>query len=153
MAHGVFSTMVKRWACLPEAPTLPAAVVQLWGKRSSAIAAVLAGVGIYGVTARAVGQRTREVGIRVALGATGRVVVAMIVEQTLSGVAIGVVIGAIMAAVASGLLGPYLFGITAHDPATYVAIFGFLAMVSVLASWLPARRAGRIEPATVLRGE
>lgn len=125
------------------------ALIALFG----AIAAVLAGVGIYGVTARAVGQRTREVGIRVALGATARAVVAMIVEQTLSGVAIGVVIGAIMAAVASGLLGPYLFGITAHDPATYVAIFGFLAIVSVLASWLPARRAGRIEPATVLRGE
>ena len=119
----------------------------------AAIAAVLAGVGIYGVTARSVGQRTREVGIRVALGATGRAVVAMIVEQTLSGVAIGVVVGAIMAGVASGLLGPYLFGITAHDPATYVSIFGFLAIVSVLASWLPARRAGRIEPASVLRGE
>jgi predicted permease len=125
------------------------ALIALFG----AIAAVLAGVGIYGVTARAVGQRTREVGIRVALGATSRAVVAMIVEQTLSGVAIGVAVGAMAAFVASRLLGPYLFGITAHDPLTYVSIFGFLATVSMLASWLPARRAGRVEPAIVLRGE
>lgn len=118
-----------------------------------AVAAILAAVGMYGVTSRAVSRRTREVGIRVALGATTRSVVTMIVNQTLAGVAIGVVAGAIAAVLASRLLVPYLFGVTAYDPVTYGAIFGFLAVVSLAASWVPARRAGRVEPAIVLRGD
>jgi putative ABC transport system permease protein len=117
------------------------------------MAAVLAAVGMFGVTARAVSRRTREVGIRVALGAEVRGVIAMIVRQTLAGVTVGVAIGAAAAFLASRSLAPYLFGVTAHDPVTYASIFAFLAGVSVLASWLPARRAGRIEPAIVLRGE
>jgi putative ABC transport system permease protein len=125
------------------------ALIALFG----AIAAVLAAVGMYGVTSRAVSRRTREVGIRVALGATPRTVIAMIVNQTLAGVTIGVLIGAATAALASRVLVPYLFGVTSHDPATYGAIFMFLGLVSVLASWVPARRAGQVEPAIVLRGE
>jgi putative ABC transport system permease protein len=117
------------------------------------MAAVLAAVGIYGVTARAVSRRTREVGIRVALGATTRTVVAMIVRQSLSGVGVGVVVGAVGAAAASRALVPYVFGITAYDPLTYEIILAFVAVVSLLASVIPARRAGRIEPAIVLRGE
>lgn len=125
------------------------ALIVLFG----AIAAILAAVGTFGVTARAVSRRTREVGIRVALGAETRGLIALIVGQTLSGVAIGVAIGAAAAFVASRWLAPYLFGVTTHDPVTYASIFAFLTGVSVLASWLPARRAGRIEPAMVLRGE
>ena len=117
------------------------------------IAATLAAVGMYGVTSRAVARRTREVGIRVALGATARSVVAMIVRQTLLGVAVGAGAGAAAAFVASRVLAPYLFGITPHDPATYGVIFGVLAAVSLAASWWPAQRAGRVEPAMVLRGE
>jgi predicted permease len=118
-----------------------------------AMAAILASVGMFGVTARAVTRRTREVGIRVALGAEARSVVAMIVGQTLSGVSVGVLIGGAVAFGASRVLAPYLYGVTTHDPMTYVAIFALLAAVSALASWLPARRAGRVEPAVVLRGE
>lgn len=117
------------------------------------IAAILAAVGMFGVTARAVSRRTREVGIRVALGAEARGVIAMIVRQTMSGVGVGIAIGAAAAFVASRSLAPYLFGVTARDPVTYASIFAFLAGISLLASWLPARRAGRIEPAIVLRGE
>ena len=115
------------------------------------IAGALAAVGLYGVTSRAVVRRTREVGIRVALGATPRAVVNMIVAHTLTGVTIGVVAGAVVAAAASRVLVPYLFGVTAYDPVAYTGIFVLLAVVSVVASWLPARRAGRVQPATVLR--
>jgi predicted permease len=125
------------------------ALISLFG----AIAAVLAAVGMYGVTARAVSRRTREVGIRVALGATSQSVTAMIVNQTLAGVAIGVIAGSIGALLASRVLAPYLYGVTMYDPVTYAAIFAFLALVSTASSWLPARRAGRVQPATVLRGE
>jgi ABC-type antimicrobial peptide transport system permease subunit len=116
------------------------------------MAGVLAVVGMYGVTARAVGRRTREVGIRVALGATPASVIRMVVTHTFGAVLIGVVAGVLVASATSRVLMPYLFGIDAHDPLTYAGIIGLLALVSVIASWLPARRAGRIEPATVLRG-
>ncbi|HEY4304855.1 MAG TPA: ABC transporter permease [Gemmatimonadaceae bacterium] len=125
------------------------ALIVLFG----AIAAVLAAVGLFGVTARAVSRRTREVGIRVALGAETRAVVAMIMKQTVRGVALGVIFGAAVAFVASSALTPYLFGVSSHDPATYAAISAFLGLITILSSWLPARRAGKIEPAIVLRGE
>jgi predicted permease len=118
-----------------------------------AMAAVLAVVGMYGVTARAVSGRTREVGIRVALGATSSSVIRLIVSQTLGGVAIGVVAGTLASIAASGVLAPYLFGVSTYDPLTYVGIFAGLALVAVAASWVPARRAGRVQPAIVLRGE
>jgi ABC-type antimicrobial peptide transport system permease subunit len=117
------------------------------------MAGVLAVVGMYGVTARAVSRRTREVGVRVALGATASSVVAMIVRQTLGSVAVGVVIGIGIASAASRVAAPYLFGVTTHDPATYAGIVALLAVVSVAASCVPARRAGHVEPAVVLRGE
>jgi ABC-type antimicrobial peptide transport system permease subunit len=118
-----------------------------------AMAVLLATVGMYGVTSRAVSRRTREVGIRVALGATARSVVGMIAVQTLGGVAVGVAMGTVAAAFAARMLTPYLFGIQPLDPGTYLAILGLLAIVSALASWLPARRAGGVDPATVLRSE
>ena len=77
----------------------------------------------------------------------------MILRQTLVGVIVGALGGVVAAIVASRVLVPYLFGVTAHDPVTYGVIFGLLALVSVLASWMPAQRAGRVEPAIVLRGE
>jgi putative ABC transport system permease protein len=117
------------------------------------IAATLAAIGMYGVTSRAVARRAREVGIRIALGATTRSVVAMIVNQTLIGVAAGALAGAGAALLASRVLVPYLFGVTARDPMTYGVILGLVAIVSVLASWWPAQRAGRVEPASVLRAD
>ncbi|MGH2897079.1 MAG: ABC transporter permease, partial [Solirubrobacteraceae bacterium] len=117
------------------------------------MAGVLAAVGMYGVTARAVSSRTREMGIRVALGATSGSVIRLIVAQTLSGVTIGVVAGGVAAAAACRVLAPYLVGVTARDPFAYAGILRLLAVVSLVASWLPARRAGRVQPAMVLRGE
>lgn len=117
------------------------------------IAALLAAVGMYGVTSRAVSRRTREVGIRVALGATPSSVTRMIVSHTLVGVAVGALIGGVAAGAANRVLVPYLFGLSVFDRPTYVGIFALLAAVSLAATWLPARRAGRVQPATVLRGE
>ena len=119
----------------------------------AAMAALLAAVGTYGVTARAVSRRTREVGIRVALGATSRAVVAMLVRQALAAVVAGVVVGGVAALAASSALTPYLFGVTARDPGTYGAVLLLLTGTTLLASWLPARRAGRVSPAGVLRHE
>lgn len=117
------------------------------------LAAVLAAVGMYGVTSRAVSRRTREVGIRMALGATARSVSGLIVTQTLAGVVLGVGVGLAAALAATRLLAPYLFGVSATDPWTYAAILVLLGIVSLGASWIPARRAGRIPPAAVLRAE
>jgi putative ABC transport system permease protein len=125
------------------------ALIVLFG----AMASVLAAVGMYGVTSRAVNGRIREVGIRVALGATTASVIRLIVQQTLGGVVIGVAIGVVGAFAATRLLAPYLFGVAPHDPLTYAGTIALLAFVSVVASWIPARRAGRVHPAVVLRGE
>ena len=117
------------------------------------MAMILAAVGMFGVTSRAVSRRTREMGIRVALGATAGSVIRLLVGQTLAGVALGVALGLAGALAAGPALSPFLFGVSATDPIAYSAIFLLLASVSVLASWVPARRAGRVQPATVLRGE
>jgi putative ABC transport system permease protein len=119
----------------------------------AAMALTLSAVGLYGVTARAVGRRAREVGVRIALGALTRAVVGLMVRQTMAAATLGVVAGTAVALGASRLVAPYLFGVSPHDPATYAAILTVLVGVSLLASWLPARRAGRVAPATVLRGE
>jgi putative ABC transport system permease protein len=118
-----------------------------------ALATGLAAVGMYGVTSRAVSRRAREVGIRMALGASSRSVSRLIVTQTLAGVVLGVALGVVAALGATRLLAPFLFGVNAHDPLTYAGILTLLATVSVLASWIPAKHAGRVPPATVLRSE
>ncbi|HEV8198165.1 MAG TPA: ABC transporter permease [Gemmatimonadales bacterium] len=117
------------------------------------IAAVLAAAGMYGVTSRAVARRTREMGVRMALGANPASVTGMMVRQSLAGVAIGVGIGLVGSLLLARYLAQFLFGITATDPLTYLVMLAFLGGVSLVASWLPARRAGRVEPAVVLRGE
>jgi predicted permease len=114
------------------------------------LAALLAAVGMYGVTSRAVARRTREAGIRLALGATAWSVVRQHVGFTLSGVGIGVALGLGAAALAGRALTPFLFGVTAGDPLTYAAIVLLLAVVSVAASIGPARRASRVDIARTL---
>jgi putative ABC transport system permease protein len=126
-----------------------AVLIQLFG----AIAALLAAVGMYGVTSRAVARRTREIGIRTALGAQARAVTSLVIRQSLVGVAIGAAAGLLGSLLLARYLGQFLFGITATDPLTYALMLGFLGVVTLGASWLPARRAGKVEPAVVLRGE
>ena len=118
-----------------------------------AAALLLAAIGVYGLMAYSVEQRTREIGVRLALGAeTGRVWW-MIVLQGLRLVAAGVVIGAAAALGLTRLIASFLFGVEASDPATFLAVPIVLAAVALAAVAVPARRASRIDPVLALRGE
>jgi putative ABC transport system permease protein len=117
------------------------------------VALLLAAGGIYGVIAYSTAQRTHEIGVRLALGATRVDVLNMVLRDGLRIGAIGIVLGVVAAAVTSRLLSSLLFGVSAHDPLTFVALPAGLLLVALLASWIPARRALAVEPMIALRGE
>jgi predicted permease len=114
-------------------------------------AMLLAALGLYGVLAYAVGQRTREIGIRLALGARRGEVLRMVMSQAGKLVVVGVALGLVAAVLASHLLRAQLFEVAPTDTVTYVLVATGLLLVSLLASWIPARRASRIDPMTALR--
>ncbi len=118
-----------------------------------ALAAVLAAVGIYGVLAFGVAQRFREIGTRVALGASPRQILKMVLSQGMTLTAIGVAIGVVAALALGRLLASMLFGVPAYDPATFAAVCALLLAVSLLACGAPARRATRVDPIEALRDE
>ena len=117
------------------------------------MALLLGIVGIYGVIAYVVSQRTREIGIRIALGAQRAVLLQVFVRQGLLLAGAGVALGLAAAAGLTHLMSSLLFGVTALDPLTYAVVSALLLVVSVLASYLPARRAMVIDPVQALRGE
>jgi putative ABC transport system permease protein len=117
------------------------------------VALALATIGLYGVLAGSVAERTREIGVRSALGASRGAIVALVVRQGATLVAAGVTVGLAGAAAASRGLTSLLFGVSRLDPATYLAVVALLAAASLLACWIPARRASRVEPVVALRGE
>jgi ABC-type antimicrobial peptide transport system permease subunit len=119
----------------------------------AAIAVLLSAVGVYGVLAYAVGQRTREFGVRTALGARSRDVLALVLRQGLQLTAIGIVIGVAGAVSLARYIDGMLYGVTPVDPLTYVAVVVLFVAIASLASYLPARRATRIDPMTALRYE
>ena len=114
---------------------------------------VLAAIGIYGVMTYTVQQRRHEIGIRVALGASPRDVLRLVVRRGALLSLTGIGIGLVGALAASGLMRRLLFGVPPHDVPTFVAIAALLAAVGVLAAYVPGRRATRVDPVTVLRGE
>jgi predicted permease len=113
----------------------------------------LAAIGIYGVIAFLVSQSTREVGIRMALGATPREILMLIVRQGMFVTVIGVVAGLAGAFMLTRLMNTLLFGVHATDPLTFAAIAATLGLVALLASYVPARRAARVDPMVSLRSE
>jgi putative ABC transport system permease protein len=117
------------------------------------LALLLSLVGIYGVTSYAVAQRNRELGIRLALGATPRDVVRLLVNESLGRVAAGVVFGLAIALVVTRALASMLFGVEPRDGATFVVAALSFAAVALFATWLPARRATRVDPMVTLRAE
>jgi putative ABC transport system permease protein len=119
----------------------------------AATALVLSAVGIYGVVAYAVERRTREIGIRIALGAQARDVVRMFLRQGLFLTLAGLVLGVAGALAATRVLSSVLYGIKPTDPATFAVVAAFFTAVALAASWLPARRAARVDPMTTLRHE
>jgi putative ABC transport system permease protein len=110
-------------------------------------------VGLYGVVAYTVAQRRREVGIRIALGAGVDTVRRMFVRHGLQLVAIGLVAGTVIAAMVTRVMTALLFGVSAVDPITYGAVALVLGTVALVAAWLPARQAARVDPAIALRAE
>jgi predicted permease len=115
------------------------------------LALLLATVGIYGVLAYAVRQRTQEIGLRMAIGANASDVLRMVAGAGMRLVAIGIAIGTIASIALSRVLASQLFGITPTDPVSFAASVGLLAGVALLASYIPARRATRVPPMTALR--
>jgi predicted lysophospholipase L1 biosynthesis ABC-type transport system permease subunit len=119
----------------------------------SVAAAVLAATGIFGVTAQGVALRSREMGIRMALGARGTGLVGGAVKSTLLIAVTGTVAGLIVALWTSRLLSRFLYDIKPTDPITYVAVAALILMVCLLASYAPARRIASVDPVVVLRAE
>src|SRR5262245_39556433 len=117
------------------------------------LAALLAAIGLYGVMAYAVARRTRELGIRLALGAKPRNIRWLVMRETLQLVALGMLIGLCAALVATRLIASLLFGLTPTDPLTIALASLLLLAVAALAGYLPARRASRVDPMTALRCE
>ncbi len=114
---------------------------------------VLAAVGIYGTLSYTVGQRTREVGVRMALGADATNVLSMVVREGLVLSAMGIVLGLAGALLLSRTLASFLFGVTTTDPTTFTVVPLMLLIVAVVAYYFPARRAAALDPAITLRGE
>jgi putative ABC transport system permease protein len=119
----------------------------------AAMALVLAATGIFGVVSYSVSQRTREIGIRMALGASRGGILRMVLREILVLTFAGLAVGVPSALAASHLVGHMLFGVSANDPATLAAVAFALAAVAALAGYVPARRAMRVDPMIALRYE
>jgi predicted lysophospholipase L1 biosynthesis ABC-type transport system permease subunit len=119
----------------------------------AASALVLAAIGVYGLMAYSVQQRTQEIGIRLALGADAHRVRNMVVVQGMSVALVGVVVGLASAFGLTRIIAGFLFGVTARDPLVFVTVPLVLSAVALVGVWLPARRAGRVNPVVALRTE
>jgi predicted permease len=117
------------------------------------LALVLASIGLYGVLSYSVTQRTREIGLRMALGASASSVIRMIVGRGLALTGIGLALGLIAAWAATRAMKNLLYGVAATDPVTFGAVAALLGIIALIACWAPARRASRVDPITVLREE
>jgi predicted permease len=128
---------------------MAASLLSLFG----VVALALAAIGLYGIIAYAVAHRTREIGIRMALGAQARDVLRLVMREGLVLAGVGIVIGVATALAAMRLIEAYLYGVSPADPVTFIAIPLLLGGVALVACWLPARRAARVDPMVALRIE
>ncbi|HVL68362.1 MAG TPA: ABC transporter permease [Vicinamibacterales bacterium] len=132
---------------------LPARLAAQTASLVGVVATVLAAVGLYGVLAYAVARRTREIGIRMALGAAPGGVVAMVMRQGLTVTLAGVAVGTLLAYLAARALAAGLYGVTAEDPAAWLTATAALIASATLANYLPARRASLVDPSVALRSD
>jgi ABC-type antimicrobial peptide transport system permease subunit len=119
----------------------------------AALALLLASIGLYGVLSYVVLQRSRELGLRMALGATAGSVMRMVVARGLTLTAMGLAIGLALAWALTRTLENLLYGVAAGDPATFGSVVGLLALIALAACYIPARRASRLDPIAVLRAD
>jgi putative ABC transport system permease protein len=117
------------------------------------VALSLAAIGIYGVMSFAVTARTREMGVRMALGAERARVQRLVIGEGIGLVCVGAIIGLAGALAATRVLRTFLFDLTPSDPVTYVGVVVVLGVAAIVASWIPARRASRVDPVIALRAE
>jgi putative ABC transport system permease protein len=134
-------------------PLLPARITASLLGSFGVLALVLAGIGIYGVMAYSVSRRTREIAIRAALGAQRTDILKLVMGQGIVLTLIGIVIGLVVAFALTGLMKSLLFGVSASDPLTFTLIVLLLSVVSMLACYIPARRALKIDPGVALKYE
>jgi putative ABC transport system permease protein len=119
----------------------------------AALALVMSCVGIYGVISYLTSQRTHEIGVRMALGAERRDVLRMVVGEGAKMATIGIAFGLVAALGLTRLMAKVLFGVSAHDPLTFVGVAALLGFVTVAACYIPARRATKVDPMVALRYE
>ena len=131
----------------------PSRIVAALSGVLGALALLLASVGVHGVVSYGVSQRTREIGIRMALGADGREVMSLLLRQALRPVMIGALVGVIACAAVSQVLSKVLYGMGSHDPIAFIGVPVFLLGIAFLASYIPARRARKVDPVVALRYE
>lgn len=144
-----FSTMEAKLAENVAAPRFRTLLFAVF----AALAVCLAMAGVYGVMAYVVGQRSNEIGLRMALGASAADVLGLVMKQGLALAAMGLAIGLAGAWAAMKLLTSFLFEVKAGDPLTYLVVAALLAVVAAAASYLPARRAAKVDPLEALRQE
>jgi ABC-type antimicrobial peptide transport system permease subunit len=119
----------------------------------SALALILGAVGLYGVLSYVVAECTREIGVRMALGARADQVRAMVVVQGARVIGVGVIVGVVASLVSTKVLGNLLYGVAPLDWVTFLAMSGSMVVIGLLASYLPARRASKVDPIVSLRSE
>jgi ABC-type antimicrobial peptide transport system permease subunit len=130
-------------------PRLLTTLLALFG----VLGALIGGIGLYGVLAYFVTQRRREIGVRVALGADSASVLRMVVRRGLWLAGVGLIVGLAGAAMLTRFMRSVLYGVGTTDPATFVGVAAVLLGVAFLASWIPARRAARVDPLIAMRAE
>jgi putative ABC transport system permease protein len=131
----------------------PSRIVAALSGALGTLALLLASIGVYGVVSYGVSQRIREIGIRMTLGADGKDVMRLLLRQAMRPVMIGAVVGVAGCAAVSQILSKVLYGIGSHDPIAFIGVPLFLLGIALLASYVPARRATRIDPVVALRYE
>jgi ABC-type antimicrobial peptide transport system permease subunit len=132
---------------------LPSRVASVLFAAFGLLGLLLASLGVYGVVAYSVAQRTQEMGVRIALGATGRDVLGLVLKDGVALTALGVAAGTVLAAALAPAMRRLLYGLSPLDPVTFLGVGALLLVVSLVASTLPARRAARVDPVIALRYE
>jgi ABC-type antimicrobial peptide transport system permease subunit len=128
-------------------------IMAILGGLFGVLALIVAAIGLFGLLAFQVSRRTNELGVRMALGATRRAMIGLVLRDVAGMVVAGILMGTTVALTLSGLARSMLFGLTPTDPAAFVTAASILGLTALVAGWLPARRASRVDPLIALRHE